>query len=310
MSQAATAPRFGVLETGDGGVLRHACWCDPGRPARATVVLLNGRCEFIERYQELAGEWLDRGYQVFALDWRGQGLSSRFLANPQKGHVPDYGIYDADLALFLDRVVLPAVVGPLVLFAHSMSALAALQAVIEHPGRFAAVILSAPMLDILTTPYPRGVAKAIALVATRLGFDRWYAFGQHDYDPAEAEALATNPMTGDAGRYRAYHELLRLNPALRVGGVTFGWLAATFRAIDRRPDPEQARRIAAPVLILSAPADTLVPVASHHRLAALLPTVTLCSYPQVRHEPLMENDAIRAQVWADIDRFLGAALKS
>ena len=98
------ADRYGFLERA-GARLRYACWNVPGT-ARGTVVVLTGRGEFIEKYAtEVVGELLGRGYAVIAMDWRGQGLSDRPLADRNKGHIDNFATYMADLRLFLDKIV-------------------------------------------------------------------------------------------------------------------------------------------------------------------------------------------------------------
>ena len=75
---------------------------------RGTILLLTGRGEFIEKYAtEVVGELLGRGFAVIALDWRGQGLSYRPLADHEKGHIDSFDTYLADLKLFLQSVVAP-----------------------------------------------------------------------------------------------------------------------------------------------------------------------------------------------------------
>ena len=72
-------------------------------------VVQQGRGEFIEKYAvEVVGELLDRGYAVQALDWRGQGLSERPLADPDKGHIDDFATYLDDFQAFMSEVVAPA----------------------------------------------------------------------------------------------------------------------------------------------------------------------------------------------------------
>ena len=44
---------------------------------KGTIILQSGRTEFIEKYYEVISEFIDRGYAVAMMDWRGQGLSSR-----------------------------------------------------------------------------------------------------------------------------------------------------------------------------------------------------------------------------------------
>src|ERR1700738_334711 len=108
----APADRCGFLERA-GARLRYACWNVPGT-ARGTVVVLTGRGEFVDKYAtEVVGELLGRGYAVIAMDWRGQGLSDRPLADRNKGHIDIFETYLADLRLFLDKIVAPAAPRPI-----------------------------------------------------------------------------------------------------------------------------------------------------------------------------------------------------
>ena len=101
-------------------------------PRKGSVVLLTGRGEFIEKYAtEVVGELLGRGYCVYALDWRGQGLSDRPLADRGKGHIDNFSTYMADLQLFLDKVVAPAAPRPILALCHSMGA----HIMMRVPGR-------------------------------------------------------------------------------------------------------------------------------------------------------------------------------
>ena len=66
--------------------LRYARWAPPpGR--KGTVCMFQGRAEFIEKYFETVRDLQARGFAVATLDWRGQGLSDRALADRRKGHV-------------------------------------------------------------------------------------------------------------------------------------------------------------------------------------------------------------------------------
>src|SRR6201996_8641290 len=96
----------GTLKTPDGVSLRFARWLPPaGR--RGTVCILQGRGEFIEKYFETVRDLRARGFAVATLDWRGQGLSERALANRQKGYVRSFSDYGVDLDTFIHQVVLP-----------------------------------------------------------------------------------------------------------------------------------------------------------------------------------------------------------
>jgi len=295
-------PEFGWLDMPDGARLRTACWRSMAE-ARGTFVLLTGRAEFIEKYQETAESLLARGFDVFAMDWRNQGLSTRPPGNPQIQHVEDFADLADDLERFVAEVVAPRARGPLLLLAHSMGGMVATLHAARHPDRFHALILSAPMHDINLRGLPGGLARGLAAAACALGFGRRYAFGQGDYDPREA-AFAGNAISSDPRRYAVFHDAYRDRPELRVGGVSFGWLRAAFRAADAVRIGEPLDRVRAPVLLLSASGDRVVDPRAQAAVARRLPDCTLVSYPDARHEVLMECDAIRDRVWADIDAFL------
>jgi lysophospholipase len=115
------ADRYGFFERA-GARLRYTCWNVPGT-ARGTVVVLTGRGEFIDKYAtEVVGELLGRGYAVISMDWRGQGLSDRPLADRNKGHIDNFATYIDDLRLFLDKIVAPSAPRPILALCHSMGA--------------------------------------------------------------------------------------------------------------------------------------------------------------------------------------------
>ena len=62
----------GAIQTPDGVNLRFARWAPPpGR--KGTVLVLQGRAEFIEKYFETVRDLRARGFAVVTFDWRGQG---------------------------------------------------------------------------------------------------------------------------------------------------------------------------------------------------------------------------------------------
>jgi lysophospholipase len=64
------------------------------------------------------------------------------------------------------------------------------------------------------------------------------------------------------------------------------------------------------VLLLSALQDRVVRADAHRLVAARLANATRIDYSDAKHELLMERDAIRDRVWADIDAFLDKTLAS
>lgn len=298
----------GWLVTPDGAKLRHARFFPAAAP-RATVLLLTGRNEFIEKHLETVAELLARGFAVFVLDWRGQGLSSRPLPERERGYVTDFRVYVDDLAQLVREVVEPARAGPLVILAHSLGAHIALRFLHDHPHAVAAAVLSAPMLDIVTGAVRPELARRLARLAVRLGAGTRYAPGMTDYDP-EHDVFEGNDLTSDAERFEQRRRLLRDNPSLRLGGVTFGWLDAAFRSIELLTRPTYLRAIDVPILIVEASHDTVVPGTALARAARYLPRCRLATIQRAKHELLSERDAVRAQFWATFDEFLLPLLKT
>jgi lysophospholipase len=301
-------PRFGRLDLPDGGWIRHARWPSPDT-CRGTVVLLPGRSEFLEKYDTVARAWRERGFLVIGMDWRGQGRSSRFLSEHaplrQRGHVPDYGIWLDDLDRFLDAVAAPAARGPLLACAHSQGGHVTLRHMARSPGRFDAAVLSAPMTGIFVQPgwVPSRVARTFARAGVRLGRAASYLPGQGDYDSAR-HRFAGNPVTSDPALWAVHHQWFRHDPALVVGGVTHGWLDATYRSLDALAQPEAAAGVEVPMLALVPGRDTVVPPESQQAVCARYPRCRVRVLPDAMHEVLMERDDIRSAAWAEIDGFL------
>jgi len=308
-ADATAAPACCYLQLPDGGRVRLARWPSPDRHRLGSLLILEGLGEFIERYHDLAARYRSRGWQVFALDWRGQGRSDRFLSGFGGGHVPDFDILRDDL-LHLWRVAVQPETrdgDPLVILAHSMGGLIVLKALLtESPPDCSGVVLSCPLLGLRTAPFPTKVAKPLAATLCRMGFAEHFAFGQKPYDAARHGRFEGNVMTGDPTRFADLHDHYRRHPETAVGGVTFGWVEAAFRAIDQVLTHPRLSQLDIPMLILSAPADRLIDAAPHTVVAKRLPHAQLRLYPESRHEPLMEVPAIRDRVLADIDRFLVA----
>lgn len=298
-------PVYGTMTAADGTVLRTAIWSGPVGAARATVVLLTGRAEFIEKYRETAAELTRRGFRVVQMDWRNQGLSGRPLANRQIHHLRDFTVLRDDLALLVERVALPvADGGPLMVMAHSMGGLVAVLHMAAAPDLYAAAVLSAPMIAVHLGGLPRWLARGLAAGACALGLAERYGPGQGDYDPRNGVFTPDNPITSDPRRYALFHGPLRDRPELRVGGVSFGWLDAAFRAERAVLGSLPLERVRTPLLVLTAPADRVVDSRAAEAMARRFPNAAVCRYPDARHEVLMETDAVRDRVWADIGGFL------
>jgi lysophospholipase len=292
------ADRWAFFDVGDAR-LRYGWWNASG-PPRGTVLVLQGRAEFIEKYAiEVVGELVQRGFAVAALDWRGQGLSDRPLPDHDKGHIDGFGTYISDLRRFVDAVIAPAAPRPLIALCHSMGSHIFLRALAAHgPAPFAGAVTVAPMTGLKREGLLRGVLRLVPPLPV---FDTRYLLGTGPYTAAQ-QIFHGNVLTHDHRRFGFTRQWFDADPRLALGGPTFGWCRQAVRSMTEGLMPGALERIDLPVLVVSGGQDDLVDSATHGPVAARLPKGALASIPASRHEVLMETDAVRAAFWQAFDR--------
>lgn len=291
-----------MLSLPDGTRLRLSRWQPPGPPPpddAITMLVLPGRAAQVERYTELAADLSHRGLHVLSMDWRGQGGSSRLLSDPMVGHALDFDAFlddlDAALAHWKDQFK-----GPLVGLGHSMGGHILMRHVAERPHPFAGIIACAPMLGI-NVPMPQGLAWQLTRWAVRTGRADKYALMQ---GPDKPLPFKGNRLTSDPRRFALMQDVMARDPAVALGGASWGWLHGALSSIRHYFEKDRLENVTVPTLILSARADRIVRPNSHDRAAQRLPHCTLVPFPVGEHELLIEADPIRAEVLSAIDNFL------
>ncbi len=292
------------LKADDGVGLRCMIWPGTAGNARGSVILLGGRSEFIEKHFETAGDMLARGFAVAAMDWRGHGLSDRPLDNRQKNHYESFTPLVRDLDLLVDFVSKSGWPRPFYILAHSMGGHVALKYLHDHPGGVEGAVLSAPMVGLTYAPFGPGLSGKLAWMATGFGQARRYAPGQGDYGRLQKSKKIMDLLTSDPERFQDEHELISENPALALGGITYGWLAAAMASIKEINGPGYPEAIDTPVLVVQAGADRLVDNEIQRAFAERLPEGSLIRIEGARHELLKERDELRNRFLAAFDGFV------
>jgi lysophospholipase len=124
------------LRSRDGTELAWHFW--PTRqPRLASVLLVHGVGEHLQRYPHVAAALNQAGFDVGGIDLRGHGLSAG-----KRGHILSWQDYVEDVQAAATRLE-----GPLYLVAHSMGALVALD-FLRTDQRVQAVVLSGPLLGV------------------------------------------------------------------------------------------------------------------------------------------------------------------
>jgi lysophospholipase len=298
-----TAFSWKTFTTYDQLKIRYGIWQGDKEPCRGKILLLSGRSEFMEKYFETIRELNRRGFSVYMFDWRGQGLSDRMLPDRLKGYVEKYDDYLKDLKQFVDEFVYPVEGSNIMVLAHSMGGHIALRFFHDYPGIIGKAVLTSPLIDIAGFRWLKKPLKAIVNIAAKTGFkDRYATKRTGDFGSSE-KRFSHNRLTHDPDRFRRTKKLLKDNPALAVGGVTFGWLYATFHSIDILSGKGYAEGITTPILIASAGADQVVSLQAQKAICKRLPRAQIITIPSARHEILIETDSMRHVFWRAFDWF-------
>lgn len=311
---AANAPLMGVPGAasppggqgdwfrGAGGLrLRAAFWTPStlvAKKPRGTVILSPGRTEPIEKYFEVIGNFLARGFCVLAHDWRGQGLSARLLPDRLKGHaraVEEFlDDYDRLLNAFETRAP-----KPWIMVGHSMGATLNLLTLENGESRFDGAVLSGPMLRIKTGK--RSMWSVKLAVRWNLRHGKAGDFVLDDPDDPFDHTFEADALTTDHGRYDLWRQQLYACPHLAVGGPTWGWLAFALDAGERALKPKALKAVKIPVTFVQAGEDDRVWKQTNRWAAKRLGRGRYIEVPGAKHEVIMETDDLRAHFLSEFD---------
>ncbi|MBA4757882.1 alpha/beta hydrolase [Sphingosinicella sp.] len=279
----------------DGWHIRTVSWAPmPGKPS---ILFLNGRADFIEKYSESYWHWRDQGYGLFTFDWRGQGASGRFPT----GAGGYFDAWLADLAGLADQCA-ALLGGPLVLAGHSMGghlALRHLAAGNAHGYRRA--VLFAPMVGIAAQGVPPRVLSWLAQARVNAGAGDTYPPLQGPYGARSRGVHRQRILTGDPERFADEAWWIDGNAALAFGGANWRWVfeaSTSCRALAAQGVPEA---IKLPVDVFIGMNERLVDAAAARRLVQRLPDGRLHVIAGAAHELLRERSAVQDSLFAAVD---------
>jgi lysophospholipase len=291
----------GAIKTRDGVTLRFARWAPPpGR--KGTVVVMQGRAEYIEKYFETVRDLRARGFAVATFDWRGQGLSDRALSDRYKGYVRSFSQYIIDLETFMQQIVLPDCPPPIYGLGHSMGGAIAIKLCHDGTRWFDRVVLSAPMIALPSGPL-RGVAGPLARFMRLLGRGSAYV-PTGGGAAAGTEAFVNNKVTSDPVRYARNAAVLEEEPALGLGAPTVAWADAALQLMKQFAVPSYPGSIRQPILMVAAGRDEIVSTPAIENFGMHLLAGSHLILAGSRHEILQEQDQYRGQFWAAFDAFV------
>jgi alpha-beta hydrolase superfamily lysophospholipase len=252
---------------GVGGVrIVYDTWT-PDASARGVVVLAHGYAEHARRYDHVAQRFGDAGLIVYALDHRGHGRSGG-----KRVYLRDISEYTGDFHTLvgiaadehpdLPRIVLGHSMGGGVVFAYGA----------EHPGDYAAMVLSGPAVyaQSAVKPWLVTVAKLLGRIAPGVPVEQ-----------LDADAVSRDPEVVAA--YKA-------DPLVYQGKLPAGIARGLFTVGETMP--QRAGAVTAPLLVVHGEKDTLIPVEGSDRLVECVGSrdVHLKVYPGLFHEVFNEPE--------------------
>ncbi len=270
--------------------LRYKAFVDPEH--EANLVIVHGYGERAEKYQEFMYDAFRRGFNVFYVDQRGFGHSSRINPEGEATYVRTFEDYADDMAHFITEVVDVRAPGlRKYVYAHSMGGLVAVQLAHKHPEMIHAVVLNAPMLDIKTAPFPQTVVLGLGSVFSGLGVGGRYAFGQI---PAHPEAFEKAHTSSEA-RWQAFQSFIRQPDEWRFSahGASFRWIKESLRASREAIESEYASQVKVPIVLFQAENDALIDRKGQALFCERAPNCERVFVAGAKHEIYRESDAIR-----------------
>ncbi|MEO1238181.1 MAG: alpha/beta hydrolase [Pseudomonadota bacterium] len=270
----------------DGVALRVGYW--PGG-TDGTVLIFNGRTEYIEKYGRVAKDFAAAGLATATCDWRGQGMSDRVATDRHVGHVADFGDYQKDVAAFLSAVDALGLPEPYYLIGHSMGGCIGLRALNQGlPVKKA--VFSGPMWGIGALKTLGPVATLLLEGAAMLGMGLAYAPATNGKSYVLKQRFDGNALTHDRATWAWLQSHVRADDRLGLGGPSMHWLREAKREMAMLGKTHQ---VPCPTLALVGTEDKVVVPENVLGYTATWTKGRAEMIDGARHEPMMEAPAIR-----------------
>lgn len=206
------------------------------------IVFLNGRTEWIEKYDYLLDEFqLPERTGFVTWDHRGQGASGGLRA-----YVTDYSEYARDAQTIIAKTCGDK---PYAIVSHSMGGLIAIYATLNGFIQPQCLVLSSPLLGLPNDPVPRHIARPLATALT------WASCGHISSGAGShtRRSFVDNGLTHDFDLFMKTKE-----SPYKIPGATFAWVAATFRALSTVFNEQHLKKLNIPILIMAGTKETVV----------------------------------------------------
>ena len=269
------------------------------------IVFSQGRNESVLKYKELAFDLSQQGYDVFLIDHRGQGFSTRLGGDAYRGHVEEFEDYITDLNDFIISLNLPQHYESRFLLSHSMGGAISALYLEEYQHPFQAAAFFSPMFSINLGGLPIFIAKVITYVSDQIC--RWfsnfacYAPGSNIYQETPFE---NNKLTSSTKRYASAFDTFNQVSETQLGGATMRWVNKSLYASEKAVN--NTANITIPTLIVQAGSDSIVTADGQENFIgnSHCKDTQLLRIDNAKHEIFLEQDKYRIPaITATLDFF-------
>lgn len=273
------------LDAADGVRIRFGHWPKRGRrKVRGTVLLFPGRTEYIEKYGPAAAFFTAEGYDLIAVDWRGQGLADRANEDRLLGHIGHFDEYQIDVACVIEAVRDLGLPEPYYLLGHSMGGCIGLRSLHEAlPVR--AAVFSAPMWGIGIATWMRPVAWSLSWLNHRIGRGMTLSPATKRESYTQIAPFEDNQLTKDREMWDFMVGQLDAHPDLALGGPSITWLYTALvecGALQAKTPPDY------PALTFLGEDERIVAKEPVRRIMGRWQNGRLIEVPKAEHEIMME----------------------
>lgn len=273
---------------------------------KGTVIMTTGYGDYIESYYDTIHEYLGRGYDVWIMDWAGQGGSGRRAAGALAEKA--FGVADhvAHLHQFRHQIVAPqALAGkPTILSSHSLGGQIGLNYMHLYPKDFDAAVLAAPLIDFGLSGFARALLSGIFKSASAMGWRDAAIKGGRAGIQKQAVAERKKMRPGEPVRVDLHRTFFALAKPLGAQDPSVALIDSLFDSTTRMNEEVVLRNLDTPVLLGVAGKDHIVNNKAIERAAALLPDARVIAMDDATHGIWQDKPAVQNTWWAAVDGFL------
>ena len=227
----------------------------PAPQPKATVIIVHGFTENVDKYLEVIYALNKAGYTVAMHDARGHGRSYRSpgLETTADTYVEHFDDYIEDLEILL-KTVYKDLPHPWYLLCHSMGGAVGALFLEKHQDVFDKAVLTSPMIAPFTG-MPVWAAQGLASTMRALGKGKkriMMSKGYQGHEDFDTSCATSRP------RFDWYDDLKYREPAFQNSSATYGWVAESVAVTKRILKAGAVEKITTPSLVLQASLDNTV----------------------------------------------------